>query len=106
MEKPVAGLFVIATPYWGADSFWKWDEAQLPQDAAARLANIPRIFFYHNRDDEVVPFAHLAWYESILPQAELPQVVFRAFDAGGHQFNNDLSTVAEEISSAATMSGQ
>jgi predicted alpha/beta hydrolase family esterase len=27
--QPVAGLFVIDAPYWGADEFWSWDEARL-----------------------------------------------------------------------------
>jgi predicted alpha/beta hydrolase family esterase len=34
VEKSIAGLFLIAAPYWGADEFWKWDEARLPQDIA------------------------------------------------------------------------
>jgi predicted alpha/beta hydrolase family esterase len=92
VEKSIAGLFVIATPFWGADEFWKWDEARLPPDAAARLAGIPRIFLYHSRDDEVVPFAHLALYAALLPQATIREV-----DGRGHQFGNDLAEVARDI---------
>lgn len=88
----IAGLFVIAAPYWGADEFWKWDEARLPNDVAVRLACLPRIFLYHSRDDEVVPFAHLAFYEALLPQA-----VLRVVDGRGHQFGNDLAEVAQDI---------
>lgn len=92
----IAGLFVIATPYWGADDFWKWDEARLPPDVAVRMADVPRIFLYHSRDDETVPFAHLAFYKTLLPQA-----VFREVDGRGHQFGNDLTEVAQDIRSAA-----
>ena len=92
VEQPIAGLFLLAAPYWGDDEFWKWDEAQLPQDIAAKLASIPRIFFYHSRDDEVVPFAHLARYAARLPQANIREV-----DGRGHQFGNDLADVAGDI---------
>lgn len=92
----IAGLFVIATPYWGADEFWRWDEARLPPDVAERLAYIPRIVLYHSRDDETVPFDHLAFYEDLLPQA-----TFRVMDGRGHQFGNDLAEVAHDIMNAA-----
>src|SRR5688572_25688107 len=41
VEKPIAGLFSMAAPYWGADEFWTWDEARLPQDVAKKLTSIP-----------------------------------------------------------------
>lgn len=92
VEQPIAGLFLIAAPYWGEDDFWSWDEVQLPPDVAAKLAYIPRIFLYHSRDDEIVPFAHLALYA-----AKLPQAAIREADGRGHQFGNDLAEVAEDI---------
>jgi predicted alpha/beta hydrolase family esterase len=94
-EKPareIAGLFVIAAPYWGASKFWSWDEAALPADAAERLAGARPLIFYQSRDDEVVPFEHLAMYA-----AKLPRATIREFDGRGHQFNNDLSEVAADI---------
>jgi predicted alpha/beta hydrolase family esterase len=91
-DKPIIALFLLATPYWGADDFWTWEEARLPEDVAAKLASIPHISLYHNRDDEVVPFAHLA-----LHAAKLPQATIRELDRGGHQFGNDLTEVAEAI---------
>jgi predicted alpha/beta hydrolase family esterase len=99
LDKSISSLFLLATPYWGADEFWKWDEARLPQDVAATLAKIPRIFLYHSRDNDVVPFAHLALYA-----AKLPQATIREFDERGHQFGNDLAEVAEAIKRAETMS--
>ena len=100
-NKPIAGLFLIASPYWGADEFWKWDEARLPEGVAAKLASIPRIFLYHSRDDEVVPFAHLALYT-----AKLPQATIRVFDGRGHQFGNVLTDVAKDIIREETTSGR
>jgi serine hydrolase len=99
LDKPISSLFLLATPYWGADAFWKWDEARLPEHVAAKLASSPRIFLYHSRDDDIVPFAHLALYT-----AKLPQATIREFDGRGHQFGNDLAEVAEDIRRAETIS--
>ncbi len=80
IDKPIAGIFIIAAPYWGAEDW----QAGLP-------AGLP-VFLYHSRDDRVVPFAHLAQFAGKFPQATI-----REFDGRGHQFNNDLSEVAEDI---------
>ena len=50
------------------------------------------MFFYHSRDDEWVPFAHLALCAEKVPQARV-----RAFEGRGHQFDDDLSEVAQDI---------
>ncbi len=91
VEKPVAGIFLVAPPYWDAED-WEVGEYKLREDFAARLpAELP-VFFYHSRDDEWVPFAHLALYAEKLPQATI-----REFDGRGHQFDDDLSEVARDI---------
>ena len=100
VEVTVTGLYVIAAPFWGADAFWDWDEARLPEDAAEKLAVVPRIVLYHGRDDDVVPFAHLALYA-----ARLPEATIRALDAGGHQLANDLGDVARDIQRLEPRSG-
>lgn len=92
VEVAIAGLFLLAAPYFGGDENWNYPEMTLPPDFAARLPVIPRIFLYHSRDDAVVPFAHLGLYE-----AQFPQATVRAFEGRGHQFGNDLTEVAEDI---------
>jgi predicted alpha/beta hydrolase family esterase len=101
VEMPIAGLFLLATPYFGGDETWNDAQMNLPQDFAALLPVIPRIFLYHSRDDEVVPFAHLALYA-----AELPHAILREFDGRGHQFGNNLTEVAEDIKRIETASGR
>ena len=101
LDKLISLVFLLATPYWGADEFWKWDAVRLGEDVATKLARIPRIFLYHSRDDEVVPFAHLALYA-----AKLPQATIRVFDRRRHQFGNDLAEVAEDIRRVETRSGR
>jgi uncharacterized protein len=96
VKKPIAGIFLIANPFWGGKG-WRYDgyeELALPKGFAARLPRGASVFLYHSRDDEVVPFAHLALYA-----AQLPQATVRAFDGRGHQFNNDLAEVAADIRS-------
>jgi predicted alpha/beta hydrolase family esterase len=89
--KPVAGVFLIAPPYWGAED-WEVGEYALLEGFASKLPEALPVFFYHSRDDQWVPFAHLALYEE-----ELPRATFREFDGRGHQFNDDLSEVARDI---------
>ncbi len=93
IEKPLAGIFLIAAPHWGPGG-WQMDEFTLDEvRASRRLEGVP-VFFYHSRDDEVVPFSHLA-----LHAKEFPRATIRQFDGRGHQFNNDLSEVATDITS-------
>ncbi len=92
MEIPLLGLFLIAPPYWGAPD-WQVDEFTLRSGFTSQLPKNLPLYFYHSRDDEIVPFAHLAMYKDMIPQATV-----QAFDShGGHQFNNDLSAVAQDI---------
>lgn len=94
VEKPVAGLFLLAAPYAGTGG-WELEEYALPEDFASKLPEGSLIFFYHGRDDEVAPFEHLELYREKLPWA-----TFRAFDDLGHQFGDDLSEVARDVREA------
>lgn len=66
VEESIAGIFLIATPYWGAED-WQVDEYALHDSFATRLPKAPPIFFYHSDNDDLVPFAHLALYAEKLP---------------------------------------
>lgn len=88
---PITSLVLLAAPAWDGKQ-WAFDELKLPDDLADKLAPIPRLALYHCRDDEVVPFAHLA-----LHAAKLPRAVMVAMAHGGHQFGNDLQAVAADI---------
>jgi predicted alpha/beta hydrolase family esterase len=91
VDQPITGVFLMAPPYWGVED-WDVSEYLLRDDFAAKLPDGLSLFFYHSRDDEWVPFEHLALYREQLPQATI-----REFDDGGHQLNNDLSEVAQDI---------
>ncbi len=93
VARPIAGIFLIAAPYFGAEK-WQVDKVTLAEDFASRLPKGAPLFFYHSRDDETVPFAHLALYAKKIPQATIREFVGR-----GHQFSNDLSEVAADMAS-------
>jgi predicted alpha/beta hydrolase family esterase len=89
--RPTAGIFLIATPYWG-DGGWQYEGFTMPSNFSESLPPDTPIFLYHNHDDEVVPFDHLALYAGRLPRATT-----REGDTGGHQFSNGLTLVAQDI---------
>jgi predicted alpha/beta hydrolase family esterase len=93
IENLLAGIFLIAAPYWGPGG-WPVDEFTLDEGRASKLLKAFLIFFYHSRDDNIVPFTHLAKHTEKFPQA-----IICEFDGRGHQFNNDLSEVAADIKS-------
>jgi predicted alpha/beta hydrolase family esterase len=74
----VAGLFLVATPFWGPD----FPEFALPPDFGARLRDLSPIYLYHSRDDTEVPFEHLERFGRAFPHAAR-----RVLDDRGHEFD-------------------
>jgi serine hydrolase len=73
-----SGLFLVATPFWGAD----FPEFALPPDFGARLRDVSPIYLYHSWDDPEVSFEHLQRYSAVLPHA-----IVRPLDGRGHEFD-------------------
>lgn len=90
--RSLAGVFLLAAPFWYDHEFWRWDEVKLPANAAERIPSDVPVFIYHGRQDEFVPFAHVEMYARALPQATV-----RALDGRNHQLNDDLTEVAQDI---------
>lgn len=93
VQKKIAGIILIATPFWSGDEEWK-QALKLREDFAEHLPQGVPIFLYHSKDDQEAPFDHLAIYARHLPEATVREIA-----AGGHQLNNDLSLVAKDIKS-------
>lgn len=87
----ISGVFLLATPFWTGDEKWV-QGLKLKSDFAETLPIHISMFFYHCRDDEEVPFTHLEVYRQKLPYARMIE-----FEAGGHQLNNNLSTLVNDI---------
>ena len=91
VKKKIVGIFLISTPFWSGDEDWK-QGLKLREDFPDKLPKNVPIFLYHCRDDEEVPFEHLSIYARKLPQATVREIA-----SGGHQLNNNLSLVANDI---------
>jgi uncharacterized protein len=88
----VTGLFLAAAPYWGIDEDWQNDEYVLKKHFSSELVRIPRIYLYHSRDDDVVPFKHLQHYAQNIPHAAI-----RELDHCGHYFRSGLPELINDI---------
>lgn len=96
VKKTIIGIFLLEAPFWGGDG-WHYEgykELELPRDTATKFPKQAHIFLYHTRDDDIIPFAHLAIYAKLMPHATV-----REIPKGGHQLNSNLSIVAVDIKS-------
>jgi hypothetical protein len=93
LEKQMAGIFLLATPFWKGDEDWVKPFKLQPEFDKQLDRTIP-LYFYHCCDDEEVPVSHLTAYRRYVPWASFREIPF-----GGHQFNNDLEIVAKDIGS-------
>jgi predicted alpha/beta hydrolase family esterase len=91
LSKKIAGIFLISTPFWSGKEEWV-QGLKLQEDFAESLQKNSKIFFYHCRDDEEIPFDHLVSY-----RYKLPVATFREIENGGHQLVNHLNLVAKDI---------
>ncbi|MEC5425285.1 alpha/beta hydrolase [Virgibacillus sp. C22-A2] len=91
-QLSISGIFMIAAPYWGKDKDWQNKEYTLPYNFVSSLLQTSKVFFYHSRTDEIVPFAHLGHYSRRFPQA-----ITRALDGDEHYFSNGLPELVDDI---------
>lgn len=91
VSKEIAGIFLIATPFWSGNEKWK-KGLKLSTTFAEKLNKEVPIFFYHCKDDDEVPFSDLALYKKKIPHATI-----RVISHGGHQLGNDLHVIAQDI---------
>ena len=91
--KTVAGVFIAASPYWGADKDWQVPEYNLRDNFSSYLPPV-RYFLYQSHDDEVIPQAHFDKYSH-----EMPQATARLVDAGGHQLKKGISELVGDVKS-------
>lgn len=90
-EKRIAGIFLIATPFWQGNQDWV-EAFKLRPDFAEKIGAKTPLFFYHCLDDKEVPVAQFGIYKQHIPWA-----TFRQVATGGHQFNERLGIVAADI---------
>lgn len=94
VDRRVVGILLIAAPFWGGGGwlYEGYEKLALPKNFATKFPKDARMYLYHSRDDEIVPFEHLGLYAQ-----EFPHAIVREFDEGGHQLNNDWPEVVKDI---------
>jgi uncharacterized protein len=97
--RPIPAVFLLATPFWSAPAGSQLHQFVLRRGFAARLPPIGQIFLYHSRDDDSVPFTHLARYAQALPQATV-----RELDGYGHLFKRTCKDLVADIRARARSS--
>lgn len=93
-EKPnisISGLFLVATPLWGKDG-WDVDDFVLQENIEATLRHIPKVYLYHCKNDEFVPFGHLTFYKKAFPNSTV-----RELNGKDHAFANGLPELVSDI---------
>lgn len=90
-ERPLAGIFLVSTPYIG-EGGWPSDEIKPQPELGAKLPARSPVYLYQGDADDTVPVAHAELYARAIPQA-----VVRKLPGRDHQLNDDLSEVAADI---------
>lgn len=90
-QMPIAGLFLVAAPFWGLRG-WSVDEFKLQHDFQAKLPVIDNIFIYHSCNDKWVPYSHGEAYAKALPGS-----VLRSIDGNDHEFSSGLPVLVNDI---------
>lgn len=94
-DLSIAGLFMIAAPFWSKDDWdWQSTEYTLQENFVSNLPDIPKMYFYHSFNDYIVPLTHLGHYMEKLPGAAI-----RVLKGDEHFFTNGLPELADDIRS-------
>ena len=90
-ESKLGAICLIAAPFIGPGG-WESDDIEPRPDLAVRLPSDVPVFFYHGRDDDTVPFAHVELYARLVPRAHVRRLAGR-----DHQLNNRLTEIAADL---------
>ena len=89
----VSALLLVASPYWGKNG-WDVEEFALNENIEMKLKDIEKIYLYHSKEDDTVPFEHSIIYNNMLPNSTI-----RAIDGTDHVFADGLSELVDDIKS-------
>ena len=90
-QSDLGAICLIAAPFIGTGG-WQSDDIEPRPDLAVRLPRDVPIFFYHGRDDDSVPFAHVELYARAIPRAQVRRLAGR-----DHQLDNRLAEIAADV---------
>ena len=92
--KKVKAVFLIAPAYASIAGDFDMVDFTLSSDLKKLSDQVRKIFLYHSKDDEVVPFSNFESFKN-----ELPEAVFRTFEDRGHFNQAEFPEIIEDIKS-------
>lgn len=92
IPKKIKGVFLVATPFDGEDTEDDMGDFILPDDLHLLKEQAGELYFYHSKDDSVVPFLDLEKYQKKIPNAH-----FLVFEDRGHFSQKEFPELIEEI---------
>lgn len=90
--KKIKALFLIAAPSGNNPPHYNLWTFTLPASLSKIAEQTDKVYLYHSKDDNVVPFANLADY-----QQQLPNAITRVFEDRGHFNQPALPELLEDI---------
>lgn len=92
--KKIKAVFLIAPAYDSIAGDFDMADFMISADLKKIFEQVGKVFIYHSKDDEVVPFSNFERYET-----ELPEAVFRTFEDRGHFNQTEFPEIVEDIKS-------
>jgi uncharacterized protein len=90
-ELQIAGLFLVAPPFWGTQG-WEAEDFALRHDFSKTIPAIPEIHLYHCLNDPVVPVEHADIYQNFIQHA-----LIHKLNGDDHAFSDGLPVLVEHI---------
>ncbi|HKH92050.1 MAG TPA: alpha/beta hydrolase [Gemmatimonadaceae bacterium] len=91
LHSDLGAICLISAPFIGPGG-WESDEIEARPDLGEWLPSDVPIYFYHGRDDDSVPIAHVELYANAVPRAQVRRLAGR-----DHQLDNRITEVATDI---------
>lgn len=92
----VIGIILFGVPYW-KDQDWNISEYEIKDDFVANLSKLNNIYFYHSKDDEVIPDHQFKSYQKLIPQAH-----WRVLSGVDHSYHGAIPNMVTDIRELAT----
>lgn len=92
VEQDIQGLFVVAAPYWGADANWDQDIFKFQDNEPAEIDKVEKMYIYHSKSDQVVPFQHQSRYSEKFPLAMAISI-----EGADHIFSEPVAALIQDL---------
>lgn len=90
-DVKIAGLFLVAAPYWGTNG-WDFAEFALKNEFLKFLPPIASVHLFHCTDDPFVPVEHLYFYKQ-----DLTNAIVHELEGNSHVFADGLPELVDII---------